>query len=166
MDGVAISIIGRPRPLPGHDTPNPAHNTYTLNYEEPRKSSPEATRLRDVFPSRARGEHEGVTSACRPRVDYYEALFCRVSRSSPAGELLRTRFSPCPAIILVAIAVPEQRGSIRQSSEDRMFLVVAAHCFLRDNCIRGSGGPQALTCVQPGVFHVRSFTQLSTCHAT
>ena len=35
MDGVAISIIGRPRPLPGHDTPNPAHNTYTLNCEEP-----------------------------------------------------------------------------------------------------------------------------------
>ena len=35
MDGVAISIIERPRPLPGHDTPNPAHNTYTLNYEEP-----------------------------------------------------------------------------------------------------------------------------------
>ena len=34
MDGVGISIIGRPRPLPGHDTPNPAHNTYTLNYEE------------------------------------------------------------------------------------------------------------------------------------
>ena len=35
MDGVAISIIGRPRPIPGHDTPNPANNTYTLNYEEP-----------------------------------------------------------------------------------------------------------------------------------
>lgn len=35
MDGVAISIIGRPRPLPGHDTPNPANNTYTPNYEEP-----------------------------------------------------------------------------------------------------------------------------------
>ena len=35
MDGVAISIIGRPRPLPGHDTPDPTHNTYTLNYEEP-----------------------------------------------------------------------------------------------------------------------------------
>ena len=35
MDGVAISIIGRPRPLPGHDTPNAAHNTYTLNCEEP-----------------------------------------------------------------------------------------------------------------------------------
>ncbi|MBS6968679.1 MAG: hypothetical protein KH140_07000, partial [Actinomyces sp.] len=31
----AISIIGRPRPLPGHDTPNPAHNTYTLKCEEP-----------------------------------------------------------------------------------------------------------------------------------
>ena len=27
MDGVGISIIGRPRPLHGHDTPNAAHNT-------------------------------------------------------------------------------------------------------------------------------------------
>ena len=27
MDCVGISIIERPRPLPGHDTPNPAHNT-------------------------------------------------------------------------------------------------------------------------------------------
>ena len=35
MDGVGIPIIERPRPLPGHDTPNPANNTYTLNYEEP-----------------------------------------------------------------------------------------------------------------------------------
>ena len=35
MDGVAISIIGRPRPLPGHDTHNAAHNTYTLKCEEP-----------------------------------------------------------------------------------------------------------------------------------
>ena len=35
MDGVGTPIIGRPRPLPGHDTPNPAHNTYTLKYEEP-----------------------------------------------------------------------------------------------------------------------------------
>ena len=38
MDGVGISIIGRPRPLPGHDTPNPAHNTYTLKCEEPVKA--------------------------------------------------------------------------------------------------------------------------------
>lgn len=131
--------------------------------------------LRAVFPptgpsnarvplARARGEHEGVTSACRPRVDYYEALFCRVSRSSSAGELLRTRFSPCPAIILVAIAAPEQRGSIRQLSKDRMFLVVAAHCFLRDNCIRGIGWCQSLACIQPGRFKVRPFAQLGTCH--
>ena len=35
MDGVGTPIIGRPRPLPGHDTPNPAHNTYTLTCEEP-----------------------------------------------------------------------------------------------------------------------------------
>gem|GEM_PF-695116 len=34
MDGVGTPIIGRPRPLPGHDTPNPAHNTYTLKCEE------------------------------------------------------------------------------------------------------------------------------------
>ncbi len=35
MDGVGTSIIERPRPLPGHDTPNAAHNTYTLKCEEP-----------------------------------------------------------------------------------------------------------------------------------
>ncbi len=37
MDGVGTPIIERPRPLPGHDTPNPANNTYTRNYEEPVK---------------------------------------------------------------------------------------------------------------------------------
>ena len=37
MDGIATPIIERPRPLPGHDTPNPANNTYALNYEEPEK---------------------------------------------------------------------------------------------------------------------------------
>jgi len=35
MDGVGTPIIRRPRPLPGHDTPNPANNTYTLKCEEP-----------------------------------------------------------------------------------------------------------------------------------
>ena len=35
MDGVGIPIIERPRPLPGHDTPNPTHHTYTLKCEEP-----------------------------------------------------------------------------------------------------------------------------------
>ena len=35
MDGVGTPIIERPRPLPGHDTANPAHNTYTLKCEEP-----------------------------------------------------------------------------------------------------------------------------------
>ena len=39
MDGVAISIIGRPRPLPSHDTPNPAHNTYTLKCDDPVKAA-------------------------------------------------------------------------------------------------------------------------------
>ena len=37
MDGVGISIIGRPRPLPGHDTPNPTQHPYTLKCEEPFK---------------------------------------------------------------------------------------------------------------------------------
>ena len=35
MDGVGISIIERPRPLPGHDTPNLTQHPYTPNYEEP-----------------------------------------------------------------------------------------------------------------------------------
>ena len=35
MDGVAISIIERPRPLHNHDTPNPTQHTYTLKCEEP-----------------------------------------------------------------------------------------------------------------------------------
>ena len=39
MDGVGISIIERPRPLPGHDTPNPTHHTYTLKCEEPENPS-------------------------------------------------------------------------------------------------------------------------------
>ena len=40
MDGVGTPIIERPRPLSGHDTPNPANNTYTLNYEEPTTPAP------------------------------------------------------------------------------------------------------------------------------
>ena len=40
MDGVATPIIGRPRPLPGHDTPNPAYHPHTLNYEEPDMAAP------------------------------------------------------------------------------------------------------------------------------
>ena len=38
MDGVGISIIERPRPLPGHDTPNPTQHPYTLKCEEPQKA--------------------------------------------------------------------------------------------------------------------------------
>ena len=34
MDGVGTPISGKP-PLPGHDTPNPANNTYTLKCKEP-----------------------------------------------------------------------------------------------------------------------------------
>ena len=40
MDGVGISIIERPRPLPGHDTPNPTEHPYTLKCEEPENPDP------------------------------------------------------------------------------------------------------------------------------
>ena len=50
MDGVGTPIIGRPRPIPGHDTPNRAHNTYTLKCEEPETA--ETTRaLEEVRPA-------------------------------------------------------------------------------------------------------------------
>ena len=49
MDGVAISIIERPRPLPGHDTPNPAHNTYTLKCEEPIKDDGSFASVNDLI---------------------------------------------------------------------------------------------------------------------
>ena len=35
MDGVGITIIGRPRSLHNYDTPNAAHHTYTLKCDEP-----------------------------------------------------------------------------------------------------------------------------------
>lgn len=44
MDGVGTPIIGRPRPLPSHDTPNPAYHPHTLNYEEPDIRAIRATR--------------------------------------------------------------------------------------------------------------------------
>ena len=48
MDGVGTPIIGRPRPLPSHDTPNPAHNTYTLKCEEPLYLASYCVPVRDV----------------------------------------------------------------------------------------------------------------------
>ena len=44
VDGVGISIIERPRPLPGHDTPNPTQHTYTLKCEGPAKVARNLTR--------------------------------------------------------------------------------------------------------------------------
>ena len=44
MDGVGTSIIERPRPLPGHDTPNPTQHPYTLKCEEPAKVARNLTR--------------------------------------------------------------------------------------------------------------------------
>ena len=67
-------------------------------------------------------------------------------------------------VILVSIVAPEQWGAVRQSSENGVFQVVAVHCFLGDDCIRGIGWCQSFACVQPGGFEVCSFAQLSTCH--
>ena len=57
MDGVGTPIIERPRPLPGHDTPNPANNTYTLNYEEP-----------DMVPGRSKGGLQNLAGLPAPHV--------------------------------------------------------------------------------------------------
>ena len=35
MDGVGTPVIERPRSLHNYDTPNAAHNTYTLKCDEP-----------------------------------------------------------------------------------------------------------------------------------
>ena len=56
MDGVGTPIIGRPRPLPGHDTPNPAYHPHTLNYEEPVNS----TSLKDGIIVRFKDENYRV----------------------------------------------------------------------------------------------------------
>ena len=63
VDGVGISIIGRPRPLPGHDTPNPANNTYTLNYEEPSNAEPGTSWPTSTTPTPATAPPKPSTAA-------------------------------------------------------------------------------------------------------
>ena len=106
MDGVAISIIERPRPLPGHDTPNPAHNTYTLKCEEP------------VYPfkfttasKQSRLEREwSTTTACLPvrhKTCFIDSISLRsstglspfkVSSRSPYSPHTNQRIKNCPHI--------------------------------------------------------------------
>ena len=50
MDGVGTPIIERPRPLRNQDTPNAAHNTYTLKCEEPVMYSVIYWRFADLLP--------------------------------------------------------------------------------------------------------------------
>ena len=104
MDGVGISIIGRPRPLPSHDTPNPAHNTYTLKCEEP------------VYPfkfttvsKQSRLEREwSTTTACLPvrhKTCFIDSISLRsstglspfkVSSRSPHSPHTNQRIKNCP----------------------------------------------------------------------
>jgi hypothetical protein len=68
MDGVGTPIIERPRPLPGHDTPNPTNNTYTLNYEEPYIDSfwgdfPRITREHFYHVGARESNRRGITEA-------------------------------------------------------------------------------------------------------
>jgi len=51
VDGVGISIIERPRPLPGHDTPNPTQHPYTLKCEEPVKALETASQSETAHPT-------------------------------------------------------------------------------------------------------------------
>ena len=99
MDGVGTPIIGRPRPLPGHDTPNPAYHPHTLNYEEPDIAvcsydvsrrhtlaatdaklsalglTPKAARKLMTLVSGTRGESKPFFSLDKP---HYERLLCDV----------------------------------------------------------------------------------------
>ena len=71
MDGVGTPIIGRPRPLPSHDTPNPAHNTYTLKCEEPQNPrilGLPHTRIRVPATPRHRHARARARSARRPHL--------------------------------------------------------------------------------------------------
>jgi len=64
MDGVGTPIIGRPRPIPGHDTPNPANNTYTLKCEEPHHKP--AIRMRQSPENGRRMTQEASLSRSKP----------------------------------------------------------------------------------------------------
>ena len=65
MDGVGISIIGRPRPLPGHDTPNPTQHPYTLKCEEPLKCRPPRRKTLTMVCRGRGGLRCGHNGACR-----------------------------------------------------------------------------------------------------
>ena len=104
MDGVGTPIIERPRPLPGNDTPNPAHNTYTLKFEEP------------VYPfkfttasKQSRLEREwSTTTACLPvrhKTCFIDSISLRsstglspfkVSSRSPHSPHTNQRIKNCP----------------------------------------------------------------------
>ena len=64
MDGVGISIIERPRPLPGHDTPNPTQHPYTLKCEEPHHKP--AIRMRQSPENGRRMTQEASLSRSKP----------------------------------------------------------------------------------------------------
>ena len=73
MDGVGTPIIERPRPLPGHDTPNPANDTYTLTCEEPFTVQMNRASLRLARTAReALGDVLGQREL-RDRIDEHEA---------------------------------------------------------------------------------------------
>ena len=86
MDGVATPIIGRPRPLPGHDTPNPAYHPHTLNYEEPRKSV--------------------TIGVCVPRVPSTKPAGCKAAGYAYSRRASNTRYLTC----LLAISTSHLRS--------------------------------------------------------
>jgi len=85
MDGVGTPIIGRPRPLPGHDTPNPAYHPHTLNYEEPEKltSAPDSAAIKSVLAeAKATNDRE---HASKVKADAKEAADSKIIKKIEAA---------------------------------------------------------------------------------
>lgn len=101
MDGVAISIIGRPRPLPGHDTPNPAHNTYTLKCEEPHNKA--------VFRGTKVPQHI-IDEAIRTGV-YRDPAFFSTTTKPKVAEMFMQRLKPEPGETRVLFEIENASGS-------------------------------------------------------
>ena len=111
MDGVAISIIERPRPLHNHDTPNAAHNTYTLKCEEPHNRASTAGA-------------DGSRAGRRPRAH-------KAARPKQQCEGRCTRYGPLHPL---RGGTPDQKGCTAYGSG-------AAHPITRTNAESARRGP-------------------------
>ena len=63
-------------------------------------------------PTQREGGLQDVTSACRPQLDYYEALFCQVSRSSSNSSRCQVSVSALVLVSRIAAVVREGQESV------------------------------------------------------